>query len=84
MGSFIKDGNTDEYDMGEYLSREEQPRYSDFKKGYVSLANNRFASDNFKHRSSLHEIVTARSYRISNMIEERIAKKHKFNFDSMK
>lgn len=64
MGSFIKDGNTDMFDMGEYLSFEEKPRFMDSRKGYVAMCNNRFASDNFEFRSSLHEIVTGRIFRL--------------------
>ena len=44
MGSFIKDGNTDLFDMGEYLSFHEKPRFMDSRKGYVAMCNNRFAS----------------------------------------
>lgn len=68
MGSFIKDGNSDDYEMGELLNDQEKPRLVNPKKGYVAMCNNRFASDHFELRSSLHEIVTGRSYRLHNII----------------
>ena len=43
MGSFIKDGTTDLYDMGRYLRFDELPQIMNPKKGYVSMANNKFA-----------------------------------------
>ena len=54
MGSFIKNGNSDLYDMGELLPQSEKPFLLDPEKGYVAMCNNRFASDHYKHRSSLH------------------------------
>lgn len=68
MGSFIKDGNTDTYEMGEYLNSTEKPRLIDPSRGYIAMCNNRFASDNFEFRSSLHEIVTGRVYRLDKAI----------------
>lgn len=79
MGSFIKDGNTDIYDMGEYLTRDEKPKLFDNKRGYIAMCNNRFVSDHFAHRSSLHEIVTGRSYRLDKIISQRISKGEKFD-----
>jgi acyl-homoserine lactone acylase PvdQ len=69
MGSFIKDGRTDIYKMGEFLNKDEKPKLFNPSKGYISMANNRFASNAFEFRSSLHEIVTGRAYRIQNLIE---------------
>ena len=47
MGSFIKDGSTKLYDMGEYISDDRRPRNWNPKKGYIGLCNNKFASDSF-------------------------------------
>jgi hypothetical protein len=80
MGSFIKDGNTDIFEMGEYLNASEKPRFFNSKKGYVAMCNNRFASDNFEFRSSLHEIVTGRIFRLDKIIREHIAEGKKFDF----
>lgn len=66
--------------MGEYLNKEEKPFLLNPKKGFVSMCNNRFASDNFEFRSSLHEIVTGRSYRLETLIKDKIKKGEKFNF----
>lgn len=64
MGGFVKDGSTDEYDMGETLTWKDMPKLRNPKKGYVSMANNKFAEDSFDTRSSIHEVSTGRSYRI--------------------
>ena len=64
MGSFIKDGTTDIYDMGEFLNWEEKPKLINPKKGYVILANNKLAEDSHEFRSSIHELSTSRSYRL--------------------
>lgn len=50
--------------MGEYLNKDEKPYLYNPKKGYIAMCNNRFASDHFDLRSSLHEIVTGRAYRL--------------------
>jgi hypothetical protein len=54
MGGFIKDGTTDLYDMGEFLTWDEMPKLRNPKKGYISMANNKFAEDSFDSRSSIH------------------------------
>lgn len=56
----------------------------DPKRGYVSMCNNRFASDHFDLRSSLHEITTGRAYRIDKVLREGIAAGKKFNFEHFK
>ena len=85
MGSFMKDGNTDIYDMGEFLSNAEMPKLMDPQRGYVALCNNKFASDHHEFRSTLHEIVTGRAYRLEQIITKNIQKKHKFTLeDNMK
>lgn len=48
------------------------------------MGNNRFASDNYKYRSSLHEITTGRSYIIDKFIKDKINNKGKFDFEDMK
>lgn len=70
--------------MGEYLTFSEKPRLMDPKRGYVSMCNNRFASDNFEFRSSLHEITTGRAYRIDKVLSEGISKGEKFDFERFK
>ncbi len=55
----------------------------DVKKGYVSMANNKFASDNYKHRSSIQQAVTGRSFMIDKLIREKIDKKEKFDFQDV-
>lgn len=56
----------------------------DPKKGYFSMANNKFVSDNYKHRSSLQQLTTGRSWVLDKLIQEKIQKKEKFTFDNMK
>lgn len=68
MGSFIKDGNSDEYDFLDELPLEEKAMILDPKKGYFSLANNKFATNNYKHRSSIHQITTGRAFRLDKII----------------
>lgn len=83
MGAFIKDGNSDEYDMGPSLTVEEKAVMLDPKKGYFALGNNKFASNNYKHRSSIHQVVTGRSFTIDKFIRSKIEKKEKFSFQDM-
>ncbi len=64
MGGFVKDGTTDLYDMGEYLTWDEMPKLRNPKKGYAAMANNKFAEDSHESRSSIHELTTGRSYRL--------------------
>lgn len=47
------------------------------------MANNKFASDNFEFRSSIHEIITGRSFRLDNLVRDKIAKGDKFNINTM-
>ena len=54
MGSFMKNGNSDLYDMGELIPLDQKPHLLDPEKGYIAMCNNRFASDHYKHRSSVH------------------------------
>jgi acyl-homoserine lactone acylase PvdQ len=69
MGSFIKDGNSDLYDFKEPVPFKEKPIIHDPKKGYFSMANNKFASNNYKHRSSLHQLTTGRSWILDKLIQ---------------
>lgn len=80
MGGFIKDGSTDLYDMGEFLPWSQMPKLRNPKRGYISMANNKFAEDSFDTRSSIHELSTGRSYRLQKIITQKIKNKHKFNF----
>lgn len=84
MGGFIKDGSTDLYDFGEYLSWEEMPKLRNPKRGYVSMANNKFAEDSFSSRTSIHEISTGRSYRLDKILSSKIKSGHKFTHEDMK
>jgi hypothetical protein len=54
MGGFVKDGTTDLYDMGDNLPWKLMPKLRNPKKGFVSMANNKFAEDSFDSRSSIH------------------------------
>ena len=54
MGSFVKDGTTDMYDMTEFIPFKELPQLRNPKKGYVAMCNNKFAEDSFVERSSIH------------------------------
>ena len=84
MGSFIKDGTTDLYDMVEFLDYKDFPVLLNPKKGYISMANNKFAEDSFVDRCSIHEISTGRSYRLDKFISEMIKRGEKFNHETMK
>lgn len=68
MGSFVKDGSTNLYDMGEFYSWEEKPKLINPVKGYVAMANNKFAEDSFDLRGSIHEQSTGRAYRLKKII----------------
>ena len=81
MGSFVKDGSSDLYDMGEFYSWEEKPKLFNPSKGYASMANNKFAEDSFDLRGSIHEQTTGRAYRLQKIISEKIEKGEKFTFD---
>ncbi len=70
--------------MGEYLEWKDMPKLRNPKKGYVSMANNKFAEDSYDSRSSIHELSTGRSYRLQKLITEKIKNKHKFSHDDMK
>jgi hypothetical protein len=70
--------------MGEDLTVDELMVVFDREEGYVSMANNRFVSDNYKYRSSLHEITTGRAYYLDKIIRERIGRKQKFSFEDIK
>ena len=74
MGAFVKDGTTDLYDMKEFLNYTQLPELRNPKKGFVSMANNKFAEDSFIERSSIHELSTGRSYRLHQYITEKISK----------
>lgn len=84
MGGFVKDGSTDQYDFGKYLPWDQMPKLRDPKRGYISMANNKFAEDSFASRTSIHEISTGRSYRIDNILKNKIQEGHKFTHEDMK
>ena len=48
------------------------------------MCNNKFAPDQYKYRSSLHEIATGRSYRLEKIITGLIGEGHKFGVEDMK
>jgi acyl-homoserine lactone acylase PvdQ len=54
MGSFIKNGTTTIYDQQESLTYEERPTLINPKRGYIAMTNNKFATDNYVHRTNLH------------------------------
>jgi acyl-homoserine lactone acylase PvdQ len=64
MGSFIKNGSTSIYDFGDYYNQSEMPILMNPKRGYITMTNNKFASDNFDLRGSIHEPSNARALRI--------------------
>lgn len=43
MGAFVKDGTTDDYDMKEFIAYKDYARLINPKKGYLALANNKYA-----------------------------------------
>ena len=47
------------------------------------MANNKFVSDNFKHGSSVHQLVTGRAFVLNKIIQGKIDKKEKFNFKTI-
>lgn len=64
MGAFIKDGTVDTYDMKSFKNPADSPFLINPKKGYVYMANNKYAEDSLDDRSSIHELSTGRSYRL--------------------
>jgi acyl-homoserine lactone acylase PvdQ len=69
MGSFIKNGSTSIYDFGEYYNYSEMPLIMNPKRGYISMTNNKFASDKFDLRGSMHEPSNARALRIETLLK---------------
>ena len=84
MGSFMKDGSTDYYDMKDFLTPEQKIYLKNPKKGYIAMANNKIVEDGFEWRFSIHQQTTARSYRIQKMITDQIKEGNKFTFDDIK
>ncbi|KAL4430319.1 hypothetical protein ABPG74_019478 [Tetrahymena malaccensis] len=72
QGAFIQDGTKSKNDWLRFNTIQEQPRSYDPPKGYVVTANNKFASDNTLNNLSLYVASTARSKRITQIIEEYI------------
>lgn len=68
----MKDGTTDLYDMGDFLTWDQMPKLRNPEKGYLALANNKFAEDSFDTRSSIHELTTGRAYRLEKFITGKI------------
>ena len=83
MGSFIKDGNSDQYDFLPQLPIKEKLIIINPEKGYFSMCNNKVASNNYKHGSSLHQLSTGRSAILDKLITDQIKSKEKFNFQTM-
>lgn len=54
MGSFVKNGSTSIYDFLDYYTYPELPILMNPERGYITMTNNKFASDNFDLRGSLH------------------------------
>lgn len=53
------------------------------ERGYVAMTNNKFASDNFDLRGSLHEPSNARALRIDTLLSEQIKSGKKFTLQDM-
>ena len=61
----------------------ELPRSLNPSKGYIVAANNRNTPDTAKYDHGTEATPTARAYRITEMIEERIAAGKKFTVDGI-
>ena len=68
MGSFIKNGSTTKYDFGDYYTQQELPLLMNPERGYIAMTNNKFASDHFDLRGSLHEPSNSRALRIDTLL----------------
>ena len=85
IGCRILDGTKSSYDWipDRNVPLSDLPRSYNPEKGYIVTANNRQVSDNAKHDYGAMMIATARSLRITEMIEQGIASGRKFTIDDM-
>lgn len=83
MGSFIKNGTTDQYESLGPLEFHERPLIVNPKKGYVAMTNNKMTSNNYVYQTNMHEISNGRSARLDQIINSKIAKGEKFTFEDM-
>lgn len=85
MSGFIKDGTTSKNDWIGMLRGKDRMHIEDPEKGYIVTANNRLVSRNFANgRYSANWIITARAIRITEMIEQAVAKNGKVSIEDCK
>ena len=85
IGSRVLDGTTSAYDweIGKNVPLADLPRSFNPERGYIMTANNRQTSDNAKNDYGAGSMSTARSIRISEMIEDGIRSGKKLTFEDM-
>ena len=83
-GGFVSDGTKAENDWIGLVPVSENPQIVNPKKGYIVTANNKFATDNIKHGTSINIGTSSRADRIEEMILAKISKGEKINADYMK
>ena len=67
-GYEIQDGSKQENDWIGLIPFEDQAKIINPAKGYIITANNKFAANSIKHRTSLNTATTPRADRIDEMI----------------
>jgi penicillin amidase len=79
-GTFVRDGETDEYDWKGYVPFEQLPFSLNPETGYVSSANNKTVSDDYPYYISAGFLMPYRINRIRQMLNE----KEVFSIDDFK
>lgn len=75
----LNNGSLAENEWLRYVTPAEQPFLVDPKKGYIVVANNNFATQNYKNHINLNQFATSRSLRITQMIESFISQGKKIS-----
>ncbi|HKR11865.1 MAG TPA: penicillin acylase family protein [Pyrinomonadaceae bacterium] len=80
-GSFPYDGTTDDGEWIGYVPFEELPHTFDPPSGFIVMANQRLAPDNYPHHLTHNWRVPYRAQRIKTLIEEQLKAKQKLSLD---
>ena len=84
QGAIVLDGTDSKYDWKGYVPFVEVPHVINPPKGYIIVANNKVATDNIKHRTSLNQWTTSRAKRIEEVMKDLLAKGEKIGVEDMK
>lgn len=84
MANYIKDGTSTENDWQGFIPLQDRLTTIDPKSGYLVAANNRGSSNNYYNGLHQYDFFTARADRISQLLEDYIAKGVKINAEIAK